>query len=124
MNKMKEVAKLLGVELGEPFEIEGEYYNPFIIKEDGLYDRDNYKDDETFLGLILGKYKIKKQWKPKTYEVYYVPQIYYNEGYLYEIFIWNDSVFDKIMLRRNLVCKTEEEAIALAKKMLEVAKNE
>jgi len=124
MNKMKEVAKLLDVELNEPFEIEGDLFNPFTLKENGIYDKHGNIRDAVLSLLLKGEYKIKKQWKPKTYEVYYVPQIYYNEGYLYEIFIWNDSVFDKIMLRRNLVCKTEEEAIALAKKILEVTKNE
>lgn len=37
-NKMKEVAKLLGVEFGKPFKIKGDEYNPFIINNDGIID--------------------------------------------------------------------------------------
>lgn len=41
-NKIEEVAKLLGVELGEKFNIVVSYNNdkiegPFLLKEDGLY---------------------------------------------------------------------------------------
>lgn len=45
-NKMKEVAKLLGVEMGVPFNIKDKngvelMYSPFTFKDDGLYDKYN-----------------------------------------------------------------------------------
>jgi len=121
MNKMKEVAELLGVELNEPFEIEGEFCNPFVIKEDGLYDKYNDKDDETFSCLIWGEYKIKKKWKPEIWKKYYVPALTEDDFYWVNIYI--DDDYDRFLLKRGLICKTKEEAIALAKKMLEVAKS-
>ena len=39
-NKMKEVAKLLEVEMGVPFKIKCSIDNPHKITEDGLIDRD------------------------------------------------------------------------------------
>jgi hypothetical protein len=38
-NKMKQVAKLLGVEIGEKFEIKGVLSNPYHFSEIGLVDR-------------------------------------------------------------------------------------
>ena len=124
MNKMKEVAKLLGIELNEPFEIENwNWDNPFTLKSDGLYDGCGVLKRDTILrDLITGELKIKKQWKPEIGGIYFSPQIY-NEK-LFENFVWNNDSQDIRLLERGLVCKKITEAIALAKKMLEVAKKE
>lgn len=68
MNYMKEVAKLLGVEIGEKFKLRPYDKNEvtfsyYLFKRDGLYnpyDKDNYLLAE----LLLGKYEIIKFPKP------------------------------------------------------------
>lgn len=73
MNYMKEVAKLLGVEIGEEFKLRPYDKNEvtfsyYLFKRDGLYnpyDKDNYLLAE----LLLGKYEIIKFPKPILDEV-------------------------------------------------------
>ena len=74
-NHMAEVAAMLGVELGEEFEIEGRTDDTFIITKDngmiGLtYSSRDY--DAQFLRLIKGESRIKKlPWRPKDGEPYW-----------------------------------------------------
>ena len=63
-NKMKEVAKLLGVEMGVPFRIVDKNgvpisYNPFTIQDKGLYDRCNDYHDGKLSLLLNGVYEIE-----------------------------------------------------------------
>lgn len=64
-NKMKEVAELLGVEMGVPFKIkdmDGDYisWNPYTFYDDGLYDRANDERCSVPLKrLITGEYEIE-----------------------------------------------------------------
>lgn len=64
-SKMKEVAKLLGVEIGVPFKIkdmDGDYisWNPYTFYDDGLYDRANDERCSVPLKrLITGEYEIE-----------------------------------------------------------------
>lgn len=59
-NYMKEVAELLGVELGEKFEIENSSFNPCYIKENGLYDCDGVNRSGFLVYLLTGEMEIKK----------------------------------------------------------------
>lgn len=64
-SKMKEVAKLLGVEWGVPFRIKiynGRYltYNPYVFKNNGLYDRDNDCAYWVLWELLKGECEIEK----------------------------------------------------------------
>ena len=81
MNHMPEVAKMLGVELGEIFEIQIDENKTFQFRfaENGLQCFNGKMWDEdvvamTCLNLLLvGKYTIKrKPWKPKEGESYYI----------------------------------------------------
>lgn len=66
MNHMKEVAKMFGVELGEEFEIEGMYENPFHLTGRGLYDCYGHMMPLVLHNLITGNYEIvKKPWVPE-----------------------------------------------------------
>ena len=75
-NYMADVAKMLGVELGEKFKIDG---SNLIYKffEDGLYFRcieGWLPAKHQFLDLIKGECNIVKlPWTPKTNEAYYRP---------------------------------------------------
>lgn len=59
-NKMKEVAKLLGVEMGVPFKIKCSIDNPHKITEDGLIDRDAHECTRKLSYLINGKLEVEK----------------------------------------------------------------
>lgn len=62
-NKTKDVAKLLGVELEEEFEIEG-YHGKFKLIENGLlhqsYDEGPWSSSGGILNLLTGEHKIVK----------------------------------------------------------------
>lgn len=63
-NKMKEVAKLLGVEIDESFIItrEGKIisYNPYVLRSDGLYDKDSDFKSYLLVNLLNGTCEIEK----------------------------------------------------------------
>lgn len=61
-NKMKEVAKLLGVEMGVPFEIKNlKEYGLYILKEDGIHKFESDLWCEPLLTYLLsGMYEIEK----------------------------------------------------------------
>ena len=78
-NHMAEVAKMLGVELGEEFEVE-KYssrkhritVNGFERYEDGEWLGNHAVDSFIFEKLLTGKYAIKrKPWKPNDGERYW-----------------------------------------------------
>lgn len=62
----------------------------------------------------------KEPWKPEMEESYHYPAPYSECKYIYST--WMNDPFDLRLLSRNMVFRTEEEAIAMADKMLEVAK--
>lgn len=59
-NKMKEVAKLLGVEFGKPFKIKGLKQNPHRITEEGLIDCDVFLCGIKLMKLLKGILKIEQ----------------------------------------------------------------
>lgn len=59
-NKMKEVAKLLGVEMGVPFKIKGLKQNPHRITEEGLIDCDAFLCGIKLMKLLKGMLKIEQ----------------------------------------------------------------
>ena len=132
MNKWQKVLDIINevqgtaIQMGEEFEIEGDIINPRLylnmkITNFGLEDCYGNKHKNNALALLIyGDVKIKtKQFVPKEGKFYYVAAI--SEDDLYrEVCYENDSA-DKLWLERGLWFRTPEEAIALAKKMLEVA---
>lgn len=72
-NHMAEVAKMLGVELGEEFEI-GPYNAKYVLSDDGVYSVGGSKSVCTIAlnNLLNGEWIIKrKPWKPKDDEKYW-----------------------------------------------------
>lgn len=59
-NKMKEVAKLLGVEMGVSFKIKGFASDYTIKKYDGLCDEDGYRWNDMLRKLLTGEYEIEQ----------------------------------------------------------------
>ena len=129
---MKEVAKLLGVELGEVFFIK-EYPSDSKIylkfTENGLeqsLDKDSWTKatGRVWERIITGALKINKlPWKPREGEKYYVPRIAIRPEDRHYYYYWSNSGVDIKRYDMGIVCKTPEEAIALTEKML-VAINE
>ena len=114
MNYMSEVAKMLGVELGEVFYVidsSGKKISPnYYIAMDGiLSDTTPAAKNMGILNKILcGEYTIKrKSWKPKLNDEYYFEE----EDYVYSEF-WIDSWIDKLYYKIGNCYRTREEAKA------------
>ena len=126
-NYMKDVAKLLGLELREEFRIE-KCQGLFRFTEDGLQqllsgDRSTtwaLAEPSILKNLLTGKEAIVKfPWTPARMEIYYVPCV--SEVCRCDCFTWFDDCNDHFRFRHGLVFKTAEEATVLTKKMLKLA---
>lgn len=97
-NYMADVAKMLGVELGEEFEISGCGRTRYKLTEEGLscfvIGRWEKQEDFAFMSLLKGRYEIiKLPWKPKDGDKYfYVCWHYFANGA-----IFTDSSVFKVM---------------------------
>lgn len=134
MNHMTEVAKMFGVELGESFKItsdtQGDYQNYYRFTENNCIE---FSDDGVewkmttaavlLKDILMGDIRIiKLPWKPQKGTPYYIPCIVAQPEYMYSVNYWSNDDYDKEYYRMGLVCKTSEEAIALAEKMLDTVK--
>lgn len=134
-NCMAEVAKLLGVELGESFKITsdtqgdypGDYQNYYRFTENNCFETsvDGVKWETATVivlrGILMGGTRIiKLPWKPKYDEEYYIPCISNAFGYIK--FYWKGDDSDDKYYNLGLIFRSKEEAIALGQKMLAVAK--
>ena len=121
-NHMKEVAKLLGVELEEVFCLENyESYFRFTREYfESSLDGNNWSiaHNLTLLAVLNGTATIKR--KPKYDEKYYIPSI--SNAFGYNSFYWKGDDSDEKYYNFGIICKSKEEAIALRQKMLAVAK--
>lgn len=135
-NRMAEVAKIFGLELGESFKItsdtHGDYQNYYRFTENNCLET---SDDgvewkmitaEVLLKRILmGNIRIiKLPWKPRIREKYYVPRIAIRSKDRYYWYHWQNSDADIKRYDMGIVCNTKEEAIALTEKMLVAIKEE
>ena len=119
---MKEVAKLLGVELEEVFRLE-KYESYFRFTREyfeSSLDGNNWSiaHNLTLLAVLNGTATIKR--KPKYDEKYYIPSI--SNAFGYNSFCWRGDDSDEKYYNFGIICKSKEEAIALRQKMLAVAK--
>ena len=135
MNHMEEVAKMFGVELGEVFKVtdddSGKYHNyyRFTEKKGIEVSEDNVKWEADTTEVLVLKWLligvariIKLPWKPQKGDTYYIPCIMAQPKYMYSTLWWSNDDYDNEYYRMGLVCKTSEEAIALAEKMLDTVK--
>ena len=119
---MKEVAKLLGVDLEEVFRLE-KYESYFRFTREyfeSSLDGNNWSiaHNLTLLAVLNGTATIKR--KPKYDEKYYIPSI--SNAFGYNSFYWKGDDSDEKYYNFGIICKSKEEAIALRQKMLAVAK--
>lgn len=116
MNIVREVAKLLGIEVGVPFHVNEEKIiyrfdedGTFSWKcDDGYWSRDLVLTSHFLQGILTVK------WKPKEGEKYYSVDPAFASGVCPLTWI---ETFDisKTLYDRGLVFRTEEEAAAKAK---------
>lgn len=112
-NYMAEVAKMLGVELGEKFKVAERgcrYETVYYFDRNGAWDEDGQVADAIIPALLIGSYEIVKlPWKPKIDEQWYFPDI------ISKRIVWNrweDDTRDYAMLTLGICYRTKEEAEA------------
>ena len=112
-NYMAEVAKMLGVEIGEEFKIK-QCYGIFKISDtEGLLWKSlGQNERETRpqeLRLVIKKAIdiVKLPWKPKNKEGYYYPRTYEQEVFYA---LWVGSTLDYAMYNLGMCYRTREEA--------------
>ena len=108
-NHMSEVAKMLGVEFGEEFEI-NKQDGVFVLCYDGLlHTQSGFMCNELLSSLLFGKYTIKcKPWKPKEGESYYVVETNRSIG----VEEWWSETMDMNYYKLGNCYRTREEAEA------------
>ena len=114
-NHMQEVAKMLGVELGEEFMCSNGY--KYVLREDGIIEL-KYKNDcrisaLTFApvlnSLLSGELVIKhKFWRPAKGEAFWAV---YPSGRIRQV-LWMDDIIDRLLYKLGNCYRTEEEATA------------
>lgn len=77
----------------------------------GYYECDDWEDS-----LVV------KRWKPEVGEEYYVPDLLTKR--LYDSYNYCDDEYNEMRLGLNLICKTKEEALEKAKKMIDAIKED
>lgn len=121
-NLMPEVAKLLGVEIGEEFNIQGLSGGPerfkTILTETGLVFPDfkalNDGGDNTYLAeLLKGNLEYEKMpWEPKEDEPYWTISFFKKHRPYAENYVWNGDDMDFTKLKLGMVYRTQAEAEA------------
>lgn len=115
-NLIPEIAKMLGVELGEEFIIENkDHKETVVLAADGFHVIQSNNvvgpDHGKLLSKVLqGLCEVKKKpWEPKYKETYYRPNIIYKRvsGVL-----WRGSALDYVLKELGMVYRTKEEAEA------------
>lgn len=118
-NLIPEVAKLLGVELGEEFKVKGDDETTYIFTDDGLkltYDGGigivEISSDVAFAALVKGKDEIVKlPWKPKKGDVYFTFELLGGK-WVVRSFWWGGFPNEYALLGKGWIYRTCEEAQA------------
>lgn len=122
-NYMPEVARMLGVEIGEEFDIiinemEMLTHGPYKITDNAIVDYVGCKTKNLLYGLLTGEYTIQKRpWRPKEGGWFY--HIYGNGGGVTAKFFNFNNVYDLALLNMGNCFPTKEAALAAVPEMLE-----
>ncbi len=122
-NLMPQIAQMLGVELGEEFQVKGDDYElTYIFTDDGLkityaggIEISQESTNSAFVALVMGKDEIVKlPWKPKKGQTVYSFYSVGLDGVLKVVdFIWvNDIITFQALVKAGWVYKTRAEAEA------------
>lgn len=131
MNYWKQFAEMLGLELGQEFEIKDEdgkrKINTYIITENGLYYKEKagawFSVTPVALNLILkGKYEVvHKPWKPKEGERYWFRSEALNQTISRT---WCGQNYDLLLWKVGNCFKNEKEARTKGKEIMEQIQKE
>ena len=122
-NYMPEVARILGVEIGEEFDIlvnetEMLVHGPYKIIDNEIVDYVGCKTKNLLYGLLTGEYTLQKRpWRPTEGGWFY--HIYGNSGGLTAKFFNFNNVYDLALLNMGNCFPTKEAAEAAVPEMLE-----
>ena len=115
-NFITEITKMLGVELGEEFKIEGDN-RTYWFDLDGLHSGEYVAEDEDdamLHDLLCGEVEIVKlPWKPKQGEKYWgfwYSQL--NDAWLVILYTWSNNPEDFAFYKAGWVFHTKKEAKA------------
>lgn len=120
-NLIPEIAKLLGVELGEKFKIKGEDELTYKFDNNGLklthdsgIELAQISANVAFVDLVNGKDEIVKlSWKPKFGDRYFgVFQLFNGKLHITRYDIWRGTIAEEAQYRCGWVFRTREEAEA------------
>lgn len=115
-NLIPEIARMLGVELGEEFKIKGREGAIYKFIVDGLLV--SYDDAEKvytathvpLVGLVRGDIEIVKlPWKPKKGDAYYTFEIFRGKWVVRSLW-WTGAPCNYALLDKGWVFRTKEEA--------------
>ena len=127
-NKMDKVADILGVQLGEIFHIVGHGNKQYLLSKYGYLCKVEeggieFPVNDGLDKLIIGMYEIaEKPRTPARGSFYYTPDFGYKE--LFRPGIWANEPQQLEAYKNGVVCRTPDEAIEMAKKMLEAVSDE
>lgn len=113
-NHMEEIAKLLGVELGEKFIVKNyERTEEVVLCKGGLFVCSNGEETynpKLFAKILCGVYEIwRKPWEPKEGEIYYCPAVCSRKVLRVT---WHFNTHDYALKALGMVYRTKEEAEA------------
>lgn len=124
-NLIPEIAQMLGVEIGEEFEIKGRkgVAYKFIIDELIVSGSNNAEHGYTSANMMLASLVrgdaeiVKLPWKPKEGECYYT--FIYNCYHKWCVWQqrWSNHPFDLVLLEKGWVYRSREEAEAVLPKV-------
>lgn len=121
-NYLPEVARMLGVEIGEEFDIfnnemEELVHGPYKIIDNAIVDYVGCKTKDLLYGLLTGEYTLQKRpWRPKEGGWFY--HIYGNGGGVTAKFFNFNNVYDLALLNMGNCFPTKEAAEAAVPEML------
>lgn len=123
-NLIPQIAKMLGVELGEAFKVKGDDETTYIFTDDGLkltYDGGigivEISSDVAFAALVNGKDEIVKlPWKPKKGDVYFTFELLGGK-WVVRSFWWGGFPNEYALLDKGWIYRTCEEAQAALPKV-------
>lgn len=117
-NLIPEIAKMLGVELGEEFKIDTSGDDIFQITESGVWMRKGIDKEEwvekpfEFVMLCNGDAEIiRLPWKPKEGESFYTFTAAYGEWSV-SLDVWAEEPCNYALLDKGWIYRTEKEAKA------------
>lgn len=127
MNYYKQFAEMLGLELGEEFNLiyteEVTDENTYKITEDGMYYQGIQHDSwlcepyKTLDLLLMGEVKVvPKPWKPKYKKAFWYYSVMWNKAFSV---IWFNGLQDLLLWKIGNCFKTEEEALTKGKEIVE-----